>query len=85
MTKKTFTCNPVSAWIFESQCATKHKVEIVDEVGDDGVTRIKIGLKATDTSGAFSLTHGSTITKNLKPGKFFFKISRFRKCTIPVG
>ena len=54
MTKKTFSCNPVSALIFESQCATKHAVEIVDEVGDDGVTRIKIGLKATDTSGAFS-------------------------------
>ena len=54
MTDKTLKCDPGSAWIFESQCATKHRIKILDEVGDDGVTRIKIGLKASDTAGAFS-------------------------------
>jgi len=53
MTDRTLECDPGSAWIFESQCATKHRIRIIDEVGDDGVTRIKIGLKASDTSGAF--------------------------------
>jgi len=54
MTDKTLKCDPGSAWIFESQCATKHRIKISSEEGSDGITRILVRLKATDTSGTFS-------------------------------
>ncbi len=54
MTDKTLKCRPASLGIFESQCGTKHRVKIDSEEGSDGITKIKIRFKATDTSGAFS-------------------------------
>lgn len=54
MTDKTLNCRPASVGIFETQCGTKHRVKISSEEGSDGITKIKIRFKATDTSGAFS-------------------------------
>lgn len=54
MTDKTLKCRPASVGIFESQCGTKHRVKISSEDGSDGITKIKIQFKATDTTGAFS-------------------------------
>jgi len=54
MTDKTLKCDPASLGIFESQCASKHRSKISSEVGSDGITRILVRLKASDTSGAFS-------------------------------
>lgn len=53
MTDKTLKCRPASLGIFETQCGTKHQVKISSEVGVDGITKIKVQFKATDTSGAF--------------------------------
>ena len=39
------------------QRGTKHRVKISSEEGSDGITKIKIRFKATDTSGAFSSSY----------------------------
>ena len=57
MTDKTLKCRPASVGIFETQCGTKHRVKISSEEGSDGITKIKIRFKATDTSGAFSSSY----------------------------
>lgn len=53
MTDKTLNCRPASLGIFETQCGTKHQIKISSDVGVDGITKIKVQFKATDTSGAF--------------------------------
>lgn len=62
MTTKTLDCNPANLGIFETQCASKHKIKISSEMGSDGINKIKVELKATDTSGAFtsSFSKGGT-------------------------
>ena len=50
----TLSCDPGSLWIFESQCESDHHIRIGKRVGADGFTRAVVGLRAKDTSGAFT-------------------------------